>query len=206
MKSFKSFLNEEIYFEEFLLEAKDDATKEGGVSNNTKGVLHELLVGKHLNGGKHMSTHENAEGETPEQAHKRLKDSIHPDDYKKIHAKAKSAAEDIKSNFAKTHPGHVIHAVHWTSKAGDTEKVTGVPAKQSGENSDSSDVYFSSHHPSKPKAEVHHGVSLKVSDNSSKNVPSSSLGMESSGSKAKELFKEHQKRVHAIAPGLKDVK
>jgi len=198
MKSFKSFLNEEIYFEDNLTEAADDASKEGGVSNNTKGVLHELLVGKHLNGGKHMSKHENAEGETPEQAHDRLKKQIHPKDYEKISKNAESAAKDIHKTIQTSHPGHKVHAVHWTSKHGDTEKVTGVKATQK---EDSSDVYITTKHPKTGK-ETHHGVSLKVSDKSSKNVPSSSLGMKSSGDKAHGLFKEHQKKIKATHPEL----
>jgi hypothetical protein len=99
MKSFKTFLNEEIYFEDNLTEAADDASKEGGVSNNTKGVLHEILTGKHLNGGKHMEKHVNEHGETPEQTHDRLKKAIHPADYKRIDANAKSAADHIKKHI-----------------------------------------------------------------------------------------------------------
>jgi hypothetical protein len=198
MKSFKSFLNEEIYFEEFLLEAKDDATKEGGVSNNTKGVLHELLVGKHLNGGKHLEKHKNENDETPEQAHERLKNQIHPKDYDKINKNAESAANHIKSHLDSTHKGHKISGVHWTSKPGDTEKVTGVKASQK---EDSSDVYVTTKHPKTGK-ETHHGVSLKVSDKSSKNIPSSSLGMKSSGDQAHRLFKEHQTRIKKSHPEL----
>jgi hypothetical protein len=203
MKSFKSFLTEQelqedSLFEEFLLEAKDDATKEGGVSNNTKGVLHELLVGKHLNGGKHLEKHNNEHNETPQQAHDRLKASIHPKDYAKIQANAKSAAEHIKKHIDSTHPGHKISAVHWTSKAGDTEKVTGVKASQK---EDSSDIYVTTKHPKTGK-ETHHGVSLKVSDKSSKNVPSSSLGMKSSGDQANKLYKEHQAKIKKAHPEL----
>ena len=90
MKSFKTYINEEFFDnDDLLLEAKDDPTKVGGVSNNTKGVLHEILVGKHLNGGKHMTLHPNEHGESPEQAHDRLKKQVHPEDYKKIHDRAK---------------------------------------------------------------------------------------------------------------------
>jgi len=199
MKSFKSFLNEEIYFEENLTEAADDASKEGGVSNNTKGVLHEILTGKHLNGGKHMEKHVNEHNETPEQTHKRLKDSIHPADYKRIDANAKSAADHIKKHIESTHPGHAIHAVTHTSKPGDTEKVTGHKASQK---EDSSDVYVSTKHPKTGKV-THHGVSLKVGDNSSKNIPSSSLGMESGGSKARDHYKEHQEGILKAHPQLK---
>jgi hypothetical protein len=199
MKSFKSFLNEELYFEDNLTEAADDASKEGGVSNNTKGVLHELLVGKHLNNGKHLETHKNENNETPEQAHDRLKKAIHPNDYKRIEANAKSAAAHIKKHIETTHPGHAVHSVKWTSKPGDTEKVTGHKASQK---EDSSDVYVSTKHPKTGKV-THHGVSLKVSDNSSKNIPASSLGMESGGSKAREHYKAHQDGILAAHPQLK---
>ncbi len=202
MKNFKSFLSEqEYYLEELeeLNEAADDASKEGGVSNNTKGVLHELLVGKHLNGGKHLETHKNENNETPQQAHDRLKKQIHPKDYEKIHKNAESAANHIKAHIESTHKGHKIHGVHWTSKPGDTEKVTGHKATQK---EDSSDVYVTTKHPKTGK-EHHHGVSLKVSDKSSKNIPSSSLGMESGGSKAREHYKEHQDKILAAHPQLK---
>jgi len=201
MKSFKSFLTEiadEFYFDEMLTEAADDASKEGGVSNNTKGVLHELLVGKHLNGGKHLEKHKNEANETPEQAHDRLKAQIHPKDYDKIHKNAESAANHIKKHIESTHPGHKIHGVHWTSKPGDTEKVTGHKATQK---EDSSDVYVTTKHPKTGK-EHHHGVSLKVSDKSSKNIPSSSLGMESGGSKAREHFEDHKKAIVKAHPQL----
>lgn len=198
MKSFKTYIKEEFFsFEEddLLLEAKDDATKVGGASNNTKGVLHELLTGYHLNGGKHMEHHPNEQGETPQQAHDRLKSQIHPKDYEKINQRAKSAANDIRSNVEQN--GHKIKAVHWTSKPGDTEKVTGVKATQK---QDASDLYVTTDH--KKEGETHHGVSLKVSDKSSKNVPASSLGMKSSGEKAQSLYKEHQKKIKQMHPEL----
>ena len=198
MKSFKSFLTEEELYEQVLVESADDATKEHGVSNNTKGVLHELLVGKHLNNGKHLETHKNEHNETPEQAHDRLKSAIHPNDYKRIDSNAKSAANHIKKHIETTHPGHAVHGVHWTSKPGDTEKVTGHKATQKD---DSSDVYVSTKHPKTGKV-THHGVSLKVSDKSSKNIPSSSLGMESGGSKAKEHFAAHKADIVKAHPQL----
>ena len=210
MKTFKGFLVEEQLLEELeelLNEAKDDASKSGGASNNTKGVLHELLTGYHLQGGKHMESHhlvdeKTGKKETPTEAHDRLKSQIHPDDYKKIDSKASSAASDIKKGLAKTHPGHEISHVHHTSKSGDTEKETGVKASQK---EDASDIYVTTKH-KKTGKEAKHGISLKVSDNSSKNVPSSNLGMQSSGSKSKDLYKEHQKKVHAIAPELSGIK
>lgn len=210
MKKFKSWLNEQELLEELeelLNEAKDDKTKPGGASNNTKGVLHELLTGHHLQGGKHMASHhlvdeKTGKRETPKEAHDRLKSQIHPDDYKKINQKAKSAAEHIKKSIGETHPGHEIVHVHHTSKHGDTEKETGVKATQK---QDSSDIYVTTKHPKTGKI-AKHGISMKVSDNSSKNVPSSNLGMKSSGDKAHELFKTHQKRIKEKHPELANVK
>jgi len=195
---------EEFYGED-LNEAKDDNTKEGGVSNNTRGVLHELLTGKALNGGKHMTSYhlvdeKTKKKETPEEAHDRLKSQIHPKDYERINTGAISAAKDIKSNIEKTNPGHKIINVSHTSKPGDTEKVTGVKASQK---EDSSDLYITS---KKGNKVMHHGRSLKVSENSSKNVPSSSLGMNSSGSMAKDLLKAHQKKIKTKFPELNNVK
>jgi hypothetical protein len=209
MKTFKNFLNEEILLEELeelLNEAKDDNTKVGGASNNTKGVLHELLTGYHLQGGKHMEKHhlisDKGKRETPQQAHDRLKSQIHPEDYKKINDRAKSAASDIKKEIQKTHPGHVIDHVHHTSKPGDTEKETGVKASQK---EDSSDIYITSKHPKTGKTAIH-GRSLKVSQNSSKNVPSSNLGKESAGLKADNLHKEHKEKILKDHPTLSKVK
>lgn len=195
---------EDLYVGE-LNEAKDDKTKEGGVSNNTRGVLHELLVGKALNGGKHMASYhlvdeKTKKKETPEEAHNRLKSQIHPKDYARINTRAQSAANDIKSSIEKTHPGHTITTVSHTSKPGDTEKVTGVKASQK---QDSSDLYITSKKGSKV---MHHGRSLKVSENSSKNVPSSSLGIKSSGVKASSLFKAHQEKIKAAHPELATIK
>lgn len=197
MLKFREFLNEE-----FLNEAKnDDPTKIGGVSNDTKGVLHELLVGKNLNGGKHLALHPNINRETPEQAHDRLKNQIHPSDYNRIVKRANSAAENIRNNLSNTHPGHKIKGVYWTSKSGDTQKVTGISASQT---EDASDIYVTTHHPK--HGTIHHGISLKVTDKSSKNVPSSSLGMGHSGGRARELYNEHQERVKSMFPAITKVK
>lgn len=197
MYTFKSFINED--FVDLIESAiKDDPKTPGAVSNNTKGVLHEILTGYHLNGGKHMERHVNEKGETPQQAHDRLKKSIHPADYEKINSAAKSAAAHIKSSFEQSHPGHKITAVTHTSKPGDTEKVTGVAATQK---QDSSDIYVTTKHPKTGKL-VHHGISLKVSDKSTKNIPASSLGIKSSGEKAPSLFKQHQADIKKKYPEL----
>lgn len=199
---FSQFIQEETFLdEELLLEAKDDPSKVGGASNDTKGVLHELLVGRFLNEGEHLALHPNIERETPKQAHDRLKRQIHPKDYARIVKRAQSAANDIRSRLEETHPGHKVTGVYWTSKKGDTEKVTGVKATQT---EDASDIYVTTEH--KKHGVKHHGISLKVTDKSSKNVPSSSLGAEHSGSRAKDLLTEHQKRIKEMFPQLTKVK
>jgi len=210
MKTFLEYfriVNEsKIIFEELLFEAADDASKVGGASNNTRGTLHELLVGRYLPAGKkHMVNHhlinDEGERETPEVAHNRLKSQIHPKDYEEINRKAKSAADHIRAKLEKDHPGHVISHVHHTSKSGDTEKETGVKASQSGENSDSSDIYITTKH--KKTGEIKkHGVSLKITKTANKKVPSSSLGMASSGLSARKMHKAHQDEIKADHPKL----
>jgi len=192
MKTFLDLLDEEYYADSYSLsESKDNPNVVGGVSNNTKGVLHELLVGKFLNNDKHMDKHEDENKMSPQQVHDMLKSQIHPKDYEKIESKAKSAAEDIRKNIEHTYPNHKIENIVWTSKPGDTAKVTGIAASQK---EDSSDIYITSKDKKTGKV-LHHGYSLKVSDNPSKEIPASSLGIKSAGSKAQELFKEHQARI-----------
>lgn len=168
---------------------------EGKVSSDSKGKLHELLVGHHLL-GKHMSKHPDKDGDSPKVAHDKLKASIHSNDYKKINARAKSAANDIKKQ-AEAH-GHKIHDVHWTSKPGDLHRSTGIHASQK---EDASDIVVTTHHP-KTKAIIHHGVSLKVTDTSSKHVPTSNPGIEHAGPEAKEHLKQHRKDIVEKHPEL----
>jgi hypothetical protein len=190
----KEFTN--LLSSKLIIESIDDPSKEGSVSNNTRGVMHEILVGKHLNGGEHMRVHINKHGETPTQTHDRLKKQIHPNDYKKINSAAKSAADHIRSHLAKTHPGHTIQAVTHTSKKGDTQLVTGIKASQK---QDSSDVYLTTKHPKTGKL-IHHGISLKVSGTSTSKLPVSSLGSQSSGSKATGLHDAHKNAILKAHP------
>ena len=72
---------------------KDNPKVEGQVTNNTRGVLHELLTGKALNNDKHMPDfhlvdEKTNKKQTPEEAHDKLKSQIHPNDYAKIKAGA----------------------------------------------------------------------------------------------------------------------
>jgi len=183
-----------------LTEAKskkpDDPDAPKKASSDTKGKLHELLVGYHLNGGKHMQHHVDKDGDTPEQAHNKLKDTIHPDEYKKIHERAKSAADDIKKRIESQ--GHKVTHVHWTSKPGDIERSTGIKASQK---EDASDIIVHSKKGNKTK---YHGVSLKVSDSSTKHVPASNPGIESThgGSEILNKHREELKKDHPDLEGM----
>jgi hypothetical protein len=167
-------------------------------SQNTAGVLHELLVGRHLNGGQHMDHHVNSDGLTPEQAHDKLKASISSDEYDKINTRAKKAADDIKSIVEQN--GHKIHKIHWTSKPGDIGRSTGIASSQS---EDASDLVVTTKDGS-GKAK-HHGISLKVSKNkSSTHIPLSNRGLEATYGGDK-LAQDHKEKIFKAHPELKNL-
>ena len=165
------------------------------VSQNTKGVMHELLVGYHLNGGKHMDKHEDIDGLSPQEAHDKLKSTMTDDEYKVLHDRAKSAAEDIKKQV-----GGNIHKVSWTSKPGDLKRATGIEASQK---EDASDLVVTTRDTSHPSGFKHHGVSLKVTDNkqSAGEVPVSNPGLESTYG-GKEILDNHRKSLLAAHPAI----
>lgn len=181
MKSFKSFLKEEYLIEE--------------VSSNTKGVMHELLVGYHLKGGKHMDKHPDKNDESPKQVHDRLKSTMSKDEYNSINNRAKAAAGHIHGEIKKH--GHSVHDVHWTSKPGDLHRSTGIHATQQ---EDASDVVV---HAKDKKGNIkYHGVSLKVSDENKKHLPVSNPGIESTlGGKA--ILDKHRENINKAHPKLK---
>jgi hypothetical protein len=123
------------------------------VSPDTKGKIHEILVAKHLNGGKHIS---------PEAAKhfKTLTSGMHPNEVKDFHNRALHTAEHIKKHVASL--GHEIHSVHHTSKAGDIGRLTGTHESQQ---ENSADIMI------KTKSGHHIGYSLKVSDKKNQKVP-----------------------------------
>lgn len=176
----------ERLIEEMLIE-------ESGASADTKGKLHELLVGHHLQGGRHMERHADKDGDSPKQAHDKLKSKVSPEDYKKINARAKAAAHDIRSKIEKN--GHKITHVHWTSKPGDIHRSTGIEASQK---QDASDIIV---HTRKGTKKKYHGVSLKVSDGTSKHIPVSNPGMESTHGGEK-ILEKHREEVKKKFPKL----
>lgn len=193
-------MNEEpSYFSEFFTEETGESEKEK-TSSDTKGKLHELLVGYHLNGGNHMEKHPDKNGDSPEEAHDRLKKSVSPEVYNKINARAKSAADDIRKKVEVD--GHKIKHVHWTSQPNDLLRTTGIKASQK---EDSSDLVVTTHKKEKGKTEPtvkHHGISLKVTDSASKHVPTSNLGIKAAGPHAQALRDEHRREILKKYPKL----
>lgn len=189
--------------EEILGEAASKKPR-AKISSNTKGVLHELLVGMHLNGGKHMErwrsagTKKASLGESPKQAHDRLRATIHPEDYSKTSKRAKSAAAHIREHAESS--GKKVSKVHWTSKHGDIERSTGIKSSQK---EDPSDIVIHTHHPT--NGAHYMGVSLKVSEKSNKNVPGSNLGASSMGPGAHKAIESHRKSVLSKHKKLKSL-
>jgi len=199
MITFRTFLSEEKLFENFYLNLlmEEAAEKKSGTGQaaDTKGKLHELLVGYHLGGGKHMLKHTDEEGDTPEQAHEQLKQKVTPEEYNKINARAKAAAADIKSKVESG--GGKIQDIHWTSKPGDIERTTGIKSSQK---EDQSDIIVNT---ADKKGNIkHHGVSLKVSDGTSKHVPVSNAGKEALHPEFEKERQDHIEKMYNTFKGL----
>lgn len=200
---------EEILVAKYIIESEDaeeddDEEKKKKVSKaDLTGKLHELLVGYHLNGGKHMEKHPNIEGDSPKEAHDKLKQTLednHPGEYARTAARAESAAKDIKAHFDSK--GHVIKHVVWTSKSGDIGRATGGKFNSS-QNEDPSDIMIHSHHKDDPKKHTKFtGISLKKTDKNSPEVPLSNPGIEHSGPNAKENLKNHRASVAKAHPTM----
>jgi len=194
MELSETYFSDENDLEELTEDVKEEGPKKGKVSSDTKGKLHEILTGYHLLGGKHMGKHPDKNGDSPKEAHDRLKKTVHPDDYKKINDRAKSAAHDIKKKVETN--GHKLHDVHWTSQPNDLLRSTGIKASQK---EDSSDIVATT---KKGKETKHHGVSLKVTDSSSKHVPTSNLGIKAAGPHAQSTHDEHRRSILKKYPKL----
>lgn len=145
-------------FTNFLKEEKAKKEDFGDLRADPKGKLHEILVGYHLRGGKHMDKHPDVDGKSPKQVHDEitaLLGGTKSPQYKNFSERAKKAAEHIKQQL--NLKDEDIHNVQWTSKSGDIERATGIKSSQK---EDDSDVMITD------KKGKHHGVSLKVSDDS----------------------------------------
>jgi hypothetical protein len=175
---FKYHLNEEKA-------AKEDF---GSLDNNSKGVLHELLVGMHLR-GNHMDKHPDIDGNSPKQVHDELRKRLTPSQYKNFSDRAKKAADDILRERGMTRDD--IGNVQWTSKHGDIKRATGIDSSQA---EDDSDIILTH------KNGTHHGVTLKVSDDA-KPITLSNVGAESTYG-GKKIFDKHKSDLLAAYPEL----
>lgn len=166
--------------------------KPDSVPRNTNGVLHELLVGYHLNGGKHMDKHPDVNGDSPAQAHEKLRHTVSPEAYKDAYDRAKFAADDIKKNLSKYGK---IQRVQWASKPGDIKRITGIDASQT---EDPSDIIVTTH---KNGEETHHGISLKMSKKKASYTGTSSLGHKSVPA-ASSVYRSHLENLDKEYPAL----
>ena len=130
-----------LNFTQYLTEA---------VSSNDKGVLHEILTGKELNGGKHMSPE-------AQRTHDDIKKRLSPEEYTNHVKLAKGTADHLRQKFGKD-----IASAHWSSKPGDIGRITGVHETQQ---ENSSDIIL------RHKNGAHVGISLKITQKKNGKVP-----------------------------------
>jgi len=182
-----------LKFYDFLQEEKASKEDFGNLSANEKGVLHELLVGYHLFGGRHMKKHTDINGDSPQEVHDRIKNMLTEEQYENFSSRASKAAQNILKE--KNIKPEDIANVQWTSKAGDIKRSTGI---ESSQNEDDSDLILSH------KDGTHHGMSLKVSDDN-KPITLSNNGAESTFG-GKGIFTNHVKKLKEDYPAIGDVK
>lgn len=170
--------------EENLFESKSKSEKK--ISSNDKGVLHELLTGFHLNGGKHMS-------KEAKQKHDEIKSKISGEEYKNASKLAHSTAKHIRNHF-----NGDVHSIHWSSKPGDIERITGVKESQQ---SNPSDIII------RHKDGTHTGVSLKVTKKKNGKVPVGNPGAQQTdkqlGVDTSHHYENARKRLKKQFPRLK---
>lgn len=130
------------------------------------GTLHEILLGKELNGGKHMPGLRDNMGTLPKQKHDEIKKSLRPDQYREALSRAKAHADHIKDYFRKNHglEDKHIHNVHWVAQPGTSYQVTGV---DSGMSEDPSDLVITAKNGNKKQF---HTLSVKSSQKRDSNV------------------------------------
>lgn len=179
-----------LKFTEILSEEKAKQEEFGKLAPDPKGKLHEVLVGYHLNNGKHMEKHPDVDGKSSKQVHDEIKKNLTPQQYKNFNQRAKKAAEHIKQNLGLTD----ISGVQWTSKEGDIHRATGIHSTQK---EDDSDIVVTD------KSGRHHGISLKVSDDN-KPITLSNPGIDSTYGGEKYL-EQHRKKILNDYPELQTI-
>lgn len=146
-------------FREFLTEA----ARETGKDSDTEGKLHELLTGYHFNKKNHVESYRE-EGQTPNEVHDRLKESVSPATYDRISNHAKEMANHLHNFIKASGFKGKVGKTAWTSQTKDVEHFTG---KHDPNNE--SDLMTELHHgegSTKPKGTVEHiGFSMKYANN-----------------------------------------
>lgn len=173
-----------LRFKRFLIEASE-SDKNYGLDNDSKGKLHELLVGKYLadphaaSGASGLPQRPPAPPHvpgkkkqklayTPEELHTQISNKLTPEQYSHHDRIAKYAAGKIRDGLKES--GHFrgnsgIAKVHWTSNPSDIETLSGIKDK-----ANNADVVIkrkkkSSNHPKlvvQTHDDQHIGISLKV--------------------------------------------
>jgi hypothetical protein len=177
-----------LQFQYFLTEAKDKV-ETGQASNEaaqTKGTIHELLVGRFLRGGSDMKKHPHQSGLSPKQALEEYRNRVTPEYYKECVKRAKAAADHIRSEVEKIAGKDAIADVNWTSKTGDLFRSTGIEASQT---QDASDLVIALRRKNK-SGKKFIGMSLKAGDGGGP-IPSTNPGIESTFGGQKFVDAEH---------------
>lgn len=205
--TFKNFFN--------LLESE----KQENLANSL-GVFHELHVAKHLLGGKHPGRHPDANGERPHEAYAKhegvIRQKAGEEGLKRAKQRAEEAAEHLKKHYAKKHPHHYIHDVHWTSKPGDVTRTVGehlVP-KGTDQTRERADIIVELKPKKKTvkeaagdKDSIFSAVSLKAySSNQGAEGMNANPGMNAAGPKAKAHVAAHREAVLKTSPALRGMK
>lgn len=195
----------------FLNEAKKPSKAlSQKVSSDTKGKLHELLLGKHLHPDKKIPEHFAAKNkssgrqESPVQVHDKLKAEVGHEVHREIEGHAADTAAALHQHLkdeGHIKPGENVGSVHWTSNrdthgaAGDHEKLTGIKDVNSN-----ADLIVGIHKNGKHQRYV--GVSAKygVQEPNYKNSGAATLEKDAglkSGSLGKQIA-PHHKRMEAM--------
>jgi len=122
---------EMLQFSEFLIEAKKPSPISTKNPADSHGKIHEILVGKHLNGGNFPEDYR-VEGKRPVDIHNAhaaarfgKKFSEHPK-YKAMDKAASEVASKIKSHLSSEHGIKKTQRTAWTSQSSDHNSETGV--------------------------------------------------------------------------------
>ena len=166
--------SESLTYFNFLILSEEK--KEASATNN-EGVLHELLVHKHLVEKHGAVSHDYGDNrETPENAHERIATKLYGENYQDhpkyqdASKRAEGAADHVRKEEGERWKENKTK-VAWTSKSGDVEKLTGKIATQKG---DASDLYI--HHPHLKGQNEFVGYSLKKSKSKNVDPPVSNGG------------------------------